>query len=111
MALSRIAMHGIGVILHVAGSGRVIASLSEAIHEGQVLCDRDGTRVAKVMELIGPVRAPYASAAPLTNSIKKHVGKNVFAVTQLATKKKPSQQQTDRRSQASAQKTRRRRTR
>lgn len=76
-------MREIGEILHVAGSGRVIVRISEPLPEGQVLCDRGGTRVAKVMELIGPVREPLASAAPLTNSIRKHVGKAVFASRQV----------------------------
>lgn len=72
-------MKEIGEILHVAGSGRVIIQTSGLLPEGQVLCDRGGTRVAKVMEMIGPVSSPFASAAPLTNSIKKYVGKAVFA--------------------------------
>ena len=65
--------------MHLAGSGRVIIQLSEKLVEGQILCDEKGTRVAKVMELIGPVRRPFASATPLTNSIKKYIGKKVFA--------------------------------
>ena len=65
--------------MHLAGSGRVIIQLSNKIGEGQILCDEKGTRVAKVMELIGPVRRPFASATPLTNNIKKYIGKNVFA--------------------------------
>ena len=64
--------------MHLAGSGRVIIQLSEKLDEGQILCDKNGTRVAKVMELIGPVKRPFASATPLTNSIKKYIGKNVF---------------------------------
>ncbi|MDH3203178.1 MAG: Gar1/Naf1 family protein [Nitrosopumilus sp.] len=72
-------MQEVGEIMHLAGSGRVIIQLSEKLVEGQILCDKNGTRVAKVMELIGPVRRPFASATPLTNSIKKYVGKSVFA--------------------------------
>lgn len=68
--------------MHLAGSGRVIIQLSNTLVEGQILCDEKGTRVAKVMELIGPVKRPFASAAPLTNNIKKYVGKNVFATEQ-----------------------------
>ena len=76
------ALREIGEIEHIAGSGRVIIRISEPLSEGQVLCDKGGTRVARVMELIGPVSEPFASAAPLTNSIKKYVGKAVFAVQQ-----------------------------
>jgi len=69
--------------MHLAGSGRVIVQLSKELVEGQILCDKDGTRVAKVMELIGPVKRPFASATPLTNNIKKYVGKSVFASEEL----------------------------
>ena len=72
--------------MHLAGSGRVIIQLSTKLVEGQILCDDKGTRVAKVMEMIGPVRQPFASAAPLTNSIKKYVGKSVFAIEQSPSK-------------------------
>ena len=65
--------------MHLAGSGRVIVQLSTELVEGQILCDEKGTRVAKVNELIGPVNRPFASATPLTNNIKKYIGRNVFA--------------------------------
>lgn len=65
--------------MHLAGSGRVIVQLSTELVEEQILCDENGTRVAKVMELIGPVKRPFASATPLTNNIKKYIGKSVFA--------------------------------
>ncbi len=65
--------------MHLAGSGRVIVQLSKELVEGQILCDKKGTRVAKVMELIGPVKRPFASATPLTNNIKKYIGTSVFA--------------------------------
>jgi len=68
--------------MHLAASGRVIVQISNKLEEGQILCDEKGTRVAKVMELIGPVRRPFASATPLTNNIKKYIGKNVFVVEQ-----------------------------
>jgi RNA-binding protein len=66
--------------MHLAGSGRVIIQLTDALSEGVILCDEKGTKVAKVMELIGPVKRPFASATPLTNNIKKFIGKAVFAV-------------------------------
>ncbi len=72
-------MQEVGEIMHLAGSGRVIIQLYDKLSEGQILCDKKGTRVAKVMELIGPTKKPYASATPLTNNIKRHIGKSVFA--------------------------------
>ena len=74
--------------MHLAGSGRVIVQLSNKLVEGQILCDETGTRVAKINELIGPVNRPYASATPLTNNIKKYIGKNVF-VSESAPANKP----------------------
>jgi len=74
--------------MHLANSGRVIIQLSEKLVEGQILCDEKGTRVAKVMELIGPVRRPFASASPLTNNIKKYIGRQVFATEYSPDKKK-----------------------
>lgn len=73
-------MQEIGEILHLANSGRVIVQLVEPTKEGDILCNPQGTKVAKVMEMIGPVSKPYASARPLTNNIKKFIGKKVFTL-------------------------------
>jgi RNA-binding protein len=70
----------VGEIMHLAASGRVIIQLSSKLVEGQILCDEKGTKVAKVMELIGPIKRPFASATPLTNNIEKFIGKSVFAI-------------------------------
>lgn len=80
-------MQEVGEILHLAASGRVIIQLSDELSEGMILCDEKGTRVAKVMELIGPVKRPFASATPLTNNIKKYIGSAVFAVESSPAKK------------------------
>ncbi len=73
--------------MHLAGSGRVIIQLTKELVEGQILCDDKGTRVAKVMELIGPIKRPFASATPLTNSINKFIGKRVFILEQSSANK------------------------
>jgi len=66
--------------LHLAGSGRVVIRLSKPLRDGQIVVDSSGAKVAKVSEMIGPVAAPYASAVPLTNNIKKHIGHHVYIV-------------------------------
>ena len=66
--------------MHLASSGRVVIQLTRALPEGQILCDSKNSKVAKVMELIGPVAKPFASAMPMTNNIKKYMGKKVFAL-------------------------------
>ena len=71
-------MQGVGEVLHLASSGRVIIKLTKPVRDGQLLIDETGRKIAKVSEMIGPVDAPYASAAPLTNNIQKYIGKKVF---------------------------------
>ena len=71
-------MQGVGEVLHLASSGRVIIRLSTTVRDGQLLVDNSGRKIAKVSEMIGPIDAPYASATPLTNNIQKYVGKKIF---------------------------------
>ena len=71
-------MQGVGEVLHLASSGRVIIRLSRTVQDGQLLVDDAGRKIAKVSEMIGPVDAPYASATPLTNNIEKYIGKKIF---------------------------------
>ncbi len=73
--------------MHLAKSGRVIVQLTKLVEEGQILCDKKSSKVAKVMEMIGPVANPYASATPLTNNIEKYTGKKVFALDIAPAKK------------------------
>ncbi len=73
-------MQEVGEVLHLASSGRVIIRLSKPLKDGQIIVDNSGTKVGKVLEMIGPIDAPYASAIPLTNNIKRHVGKKVYIV-------------------------------
>ena len=68
--------------MHLAKSGRVIIKLSQVIEEGQILCDKDGHKIAKVTELIGPVTSPYASGIPLSNNVKKFISSKIFALEQ-----------------------------
>lgn len=71
-------MQEAGTVEHVAGSGRAIVRLVRAVDEGAVLCDRRSSAVARVVELIGPVSAPLASASAMTNNISKYVGRRVY---------------------------------
>ena len=61
----------IGVLLHQAKSGRLIVRLSNEVRPGVPLVDGGGRRLGKVVELIGPVKAPYASVALVTDRIGK----------------------------------------
>ena len=68
--------------MHLANSGRVIVKLSKSLNAGQVLLDKKNTKIAKVVEIIGPVADPFASATPLTNNIQKYSGEKVFILTE-----------------------------
>jgi RNA-binding protein len=60
-----------GAILHLARSGRLIIQLANPLPMGTVLVDAERRPVAKLLELLGPVRAPYGSAVPLTDRIHR----------------------------------------
>ncbi len=62
-------MQEIGEVLHKAKSGRLIIRLSQKVEPGSILVDSKGRKAAKVIELIGPVSRPYASAAPASDRV------------------------------------------
>ncbi len=57
----------VGIMLHQAKSGRLIVKLSKEVRPGAVLLDERGRKLGKVIEIIGPVKAPYASVVPSTS--------------------------------------------
>jgi len=73
-------MEKIGEIVHLAKSGRLIVKIEENINHnliGQSLIDDKGSKVGKIIELIGPVKSPYASVIPTINS-KYSIGGVVY---------------------------------
>ena len=74
--------------MHLANSGRVIVRLNSEVPEGQILCDSNSQKIAKVTELIGPVSSPFASAIPLTNNLRKINGKKFLRLIKLLQRKK-----------------------
>lgn len=78
-------MEKIGEIIHLAKSGRLIVKIEEnANHNliGQALIDDKGTKVGKIIELIGSIKSPYASVIPTLNS-KYSVGGKVYKLHNL----------------------------
>jgi RNA-binding protein len=67
--------------MHLAKSGRLIVKLNAAsgAKPGELLMDGSGRRVGKIIELIGPVSAPYASVIPMTDRTARLVGAKVFS--------------------------------
>jgi RNA-binding protein len=63
--------------MHQAKSGRLIVRLSKEVKPGAFLLDQDGRKLGKIVELIGPVRAPYASVAVASSRLGKQ-GDPVF---------------------------------
>jgi RNA-binding protein len=57
-------MREVGEVLHTARSGRIILRLQQEVPAGTVLVDSKGRNAVKVLELMGPVTKPYASAIP-----------------------------------------------
>ena len=61
----------VGTILHQAKSGRLIARLSKEVRPGAFVFDNGKMKVGRVVELLGPVRAPYASISVVTSRLGK----------------------------------------
>ena len=59
----------IGTILHQAKSGRLIVRLSREVKPGAAIVDGEGKKLGRVVELIGPVKAPYASVSVSTSRL------------------------------------------
>ena len=73
-------MEKIGKIVHLAKSGRLIVKIEENSNYeliGQSLINDRGTKVGKIIELIGPVESPYASVIPTIDS-KYSIGGVVY---------------------------------
>jgi RNA-binding protein len=71
----------IGEIIHLAKSGRLIVKLSKGGKEtnsGDILFDANGKRIGKVIEIIGSINAPYATAVPMTDRTYKIIGIKAF---------------------------------
>jgi RNA-binding protein len=73
---------GVGEVMHLARSGRLIVKLNTAgadtVKLGELLVDGSGRKVGRVVELLGPVSAPYASVIPMTDRTRRLVGSKVF---------------------------------
>lgn len=64
-------MFQVGILTHQAKSGRLIIKLSKEIRPGVFLYDGEKRKLGRVVELIGPVRAPYASVAVVSSRFGK----------------------------------------
>ena len=57
--------------MHQAKSGRLIVKLSKEVRPGVFLYGEDKRKLGRVVELIGPVRSPYASVAVVSSRLGK----------------------------------------
>ena len=64
-------MFQVGVLMHRAKSGRLIVKLSREVRPGAFLFDGEKRKLGKVVELIGPVKAPYASVGVISSRTGK----------------------------------------
>ncbi len=64
-------MFQVGSLLHQAKSGRLIVRLSQEVRPGVFVFDEGGRKLGRVVELIGPVKSPYASVAVVSSRVGK----------------------------------------
>lgn len=72
-------MAEVAEVLHKARSGRLILKSKKKLATGTILFDRKGRRVGKVVELIGPVISPYASAIIFKEDIRPYEGLKLYS--------------------------------
>ncbi|MCP8307670.1 MAG: hypothetical protein H3Z53_06875 [archaeon] len=70
-------MEEVGTVIHLAKSGRIIIKVDKWVKPGTILLNSKGRKLAKVTELIGPVKSPYATAIPLTERVERVIGTRV----------------------------------
>ena len=75
-------MEEVGKVMHLAKSGRLIIKVDKWLKPGTILLDSKGRKLAKVTELIGPVKSPYATAIPLTKRIGRIIGTRVMIASE-----------------------------
>jgi len=61
----------VGTLLHQAKSGRLIVRLSQEVRPGVFVFDGGGRKLGRIVELIGPVKSPYASVAVVSSRLGK----------------------------------------
>jgi rRNA processing protein Gar1 len=66
-------------VLHKAKSGRLILKPKKKLTTGMILIDKKGRRVGKVVELIGPVISPYASAIIFNEDAQAYEGLKLYS--------------------------------
>mgnify|MGYP000492269382 CR=1 FL=1 len=71
-------MEKVGYVLRISRSKRIIVKLEKEVREGDILYDDRGRKAGKVIEVFGPIRAPYASLQPLTDRLRGLVGRKVY---------------------------------
>ncbi|MCP8309982.1 MAG: Gar1/Naf1 family protein [Candidatus Methylarchaceae archaeon HK01B] len=71
-------MKEVGKIVHLAKSGRLIVKVDRYIKSGTILFDSKGRKLAKVTEVVGPVKSPYATAIPLAERLETTAGNKVM---------------------------------
>ena len=64
-------MFQVGSSLHQAKSGRLIVRLSQEVRPGDFVFDQGKRKQVRVVELIGPVKSPYASVAMVSSRVGK----------------------------------------
>jgi RNA-binding protein len=71
----------LGEVLHLARSGRLIVKLHPSCSFskiGQILFDNEGTEIGRIIELIGSVKAPFASVLSDIKTSNRISGLKVF---------------------------------
>lgn len=67
-------MMQLGTVVNIAYNGSLIVNMKDAntIPVNKVVADQMGNDVGRIVEIIGPVRSPYAVVKPFNKSMADH---------------------------------------
>lgn len=73
-------MRRLGYFLHIARSGVLIIKLSikRPPRIGARVLGPDGRMIGKIVDIIGPVKGPYAVVKPVRRDLKLRKGSTIF---------------------------------
>lgn len=71
-------MRRLGKVLHLSSNNNLILQAKRTAKPNQNVYDKQAHNIGKVIDVFGPVKAPYLSIKPLTFDAKKYVGKALY---------------------------------
>jgi RNA-binding protein len=74
----KLSMKSLGSAISISASGKLVVRSEKTPRMGSEVKDKEGRKIGKVVQIIGPVKKPFILIKPRGKSPEKHVGKGLF---------------------------------